>query len=148
MLVFMMVFTTPVISQMKFIGGGWAVSRGWESEGGQNHACTRRQTAMLCRCSQPGTVGKDGRLQQFDTPSSLISVHEWPHRLCNGPLWFYMVGKRPPVKADLAIYSLIVGMSGQWENAATMLNIKLHFYTVVTSRSVFANPVIVIFAAL
>ena len=32
------------------------------------------------------------------------------------------------MKADLAIYSLIVGMSGQWLNAATMLNNKLDFY--------------------
>ena len=31
-----------------------------------------------------------------------------------GPSWFYRVGKRPPVKADLAIYSLAVGMSGLW----------------------------------
>ena len=38
------------------------------------------------------------------------------------------VGKRPPVKADLAIYSLIVGMSGQWENVATILNIRLDFH--------------------
>ena len=31
------------------------------------------------------------------------------------------------MKADLAIYGLIVGMSGQWEDVATMLNIKLDF---------------------
>ena len=31
------------------------------------------------------------------------------------------------MKADLAIYSLIVGMSRQWENVATMLSIKLDF---------------------
>ena len=62
-----------------------------------------------------------------------------PHRPCSGPLWFYRVGKRPPVKADLAIYSLIVGMSGQWVNVATMLINWIS--TVVTIRSVFANPV-------
>ena len=39
----------------------------------------------------------------------------------------YRVSKRLPMKADLAIYSLIVDMSGQWENVATMLNIKLDF---------------------
>ena len=42
------------------------------------------------------------------------------------------------MKADLAIYSLIVGMSGQWENVATMLN---WISVVVTIRSVFANAV-------
>ena len=45
------------------------------------------------------------------------------------------------MKADLAIYSLIVGMPGQWENVATMLHIKLDFSAVVTIRLVFANPV-------
>ena len=36
------------------------------------------------------------------------------------------------------IYSLIVGMSGQWEDVATMLN---WISAVVIIRSVFANPV-------
>ena len=45
------------------------------------------------------------------------------------------------MKADLAIYSPVVGMSGLWVNVATMLNNKLDFYTVVTIQSVFANPV-------
>ena len=85
---------------------------------------------MLClqQGSETATislVGPDGRQQQFDTSSILISAHQWPHGLCSGWSWFYRVGKRPPVKADLAIYSLIVGMSGQWENVATMLSIKL-----------------------
>ena len=31
------------------------------------------------------------------------------------------------MKADLAIYSLVVGMSGLWVNVATMLNNKLDF---------------------
>ena len=81
-------------------------------------------------CLQWGTetttvnlVGPDGRQQQFDTPSSLISAHQWPHRLCSGPSWIYRVGKRPPVKADLAICSLIVGVSGQWESVRSY-NVK------------------------
>ena len=32
------------------------------------------------------------------------------------------------MKADLAIYSLVVGLSGLWVNVATMLNNKLDFY--------------------
>ena len=114
---------------MKFIGGGrW----GWVGSQRRAIPFTRRQTAVLC--PQYGTetatinlVRPDGHQQQFDTPSSLISAHQWPHGLCSGPSWFYRVGKRPPVKADLAIYSPIVGMPGQWENVATMLNIKLDF---------------------
>ena len=62
--------------------------------------------------SQPVLVGRDSRQQQFETPSSLISAHQWPHRPCSGPSWFYRVSKRLPVKADLAIYSPITGVSG------------------------------------
>ena len=32
------------------------------------------------------------------------------------------------MKADLAIYSLVVGTSGLWVNVTTMLNNKLDFY--------------------
>ena len=39
----------------------------------------------------------DGHQQQFNTPSSLISAHQWPHRPCSGLTWFYRVGKRLPV---------------------------------------------------
>ena len=54
--------------------------------------------------SQPG-----GRMRRSsaETPQEALLVPISAHRLCSGPLWFYRVGKRPPVKADLAIYSLI-----------------------------------------
>ena len=55
-------------------------------------------------------VGRDGRWQQPDTPCSLISAPQWPHAPCSGPTWFSRVGKRPPVKADLAIYSPVNGV--------------------------------------
>ena len=72
---------------------------------------------MLCvqYCTETATVNlvdRDGHQQQFDTLSSLISAHQWPHGPCSGPSWFYRVVKRPPVKADLAIYSLIIGTCG------------------------------------
>ena len=110
-------------------GGGWGGCwGGWEAEGGQYHPQGgKQQCCVLSRAQPVSLVRPDGRQQQFDTPSSLINAHQWPHGLCSGPSWFYRVGKRPPVKADLAIYSIIVGMSGQWEDVATMLNIKLDF---------------------
>ena len=98
--------------------------RGWVGSRRRVIPSTRRQTVVLC--IQYGTetatvnlVGPDGRQQQFDTPSNLISAHQWPHRSRSGPLWPYRVGKILPVKADLAIYSLIVGMFGQWVNVRT-----------------------------
>ena len=57
-------------------------------------------------------VGPDGSQQQFDTQSSLISAHQWPHRPCSGPSLFYRVRKRPPVKADLG-YSWYVWTVGE-----------------------------------
>ena len=100
-------------------GGGWGGCRGWVGSRKRATPSTRRQTAVLVLCLQWDTqtatvnlVGQDSRQQQFDTPGSLISAHQWPHRPCSGPSWFYRVGKRPPVKADLAICSPINGVSG------------------------------------
>ena len=116
----MIVFTTPAISWIKY--------GGWEAEGRQYHPQGDKQQCCVFKTATVHLVGRDSHQQQFDTPSSLISPHQWPHRPCSGLSWFYRVSKRPPVKADLPIYSLIVGMSGQWLNVATMLNSKLDFY--------------------
>ena len=97
---------------MKFIGGGcwgWVGSQRWAIPS------TVRQTAALCSQQSTETatvnlVDVDGRWQQFDTPCSLIIAPQWLHRPCSGLLWFYRVGKRPPVKADLAIYSPVSGV--------------------------------------
>ena len=93
------------------------VGGGWEAEGGQHHPQGGKQQCYVFSRAQklPQSacmVGRDSRQQQFDTPGSLIIAHQWPHRPCSGPSWFYRVGKRPPVKADLAIYSPIKGVSG------------------------------------
>ena len=110
-------------------GVGWALGVGGKPKAGNTIHKETNSSAVSSvghrNChSQPGRPQ-----QQFDTPNSLISAHHWPHRPCSGPSWFYRVGKRPPVKADLAIYSLVVGMSGLWVNVATMLNNKLDFYS-------------------
>ena len=101
---------------MKYIGvgkregGGVGVGGGWEAEGGQYHPQGAKQQCCVFSRSQKlhgiiNLVGRDGCQQQFDTPSSLINAHQWPHRPCSGPSWFYRVSKRQPVNADLAIYS-------------------------------------------
>ena len=95
-------------------GEGWAVGAGGEPKAGYT-IHKPRQTAAVC--PQWGTetatvdmVGRDGRWQQPDTPCSLISAPQWPHAPCSGPTWFSRVGKRPPVKADLDIYSPVNGV--------------------------------------
>ena len=92
------------------------VEGGWEAEGGLYHTQgdTQQQCVLSREQKQPvNLVGQDGRWQQFDTPCSLISAPQWLHRPCSGPSWFYRVGKRPSVKADLAIYSPVSGVSVQ-----------------------------------
>ena len=42
----------------------------------------------------------------------------WPY---NAPTWFYRVSKKPSMKADLAIYSYVIGFSGQYMSASLML---------------------------
>ena len=72
-------------------------------------------SSIMCtvehRTATVSLVDVDGRWQQFDTPCSLISAPQWLHRPCSGLSWFYRVGKQPPVKADLAIYSPVSGVS-------------------------------------
>ena len=40
----------------------------------------------------------------------LIKIHVANH--LSAPLWFYRVGKKPSAKADLAIFSPVLGTSG------------------------------------
>ena len=101
---------------------GWALGSGGKPKAGNTIHKETNSSAVssVGHRNCHNLAGPDGRQEQFDTPSSLISAHQWPHRPPSGPSWFYRVCKRPPVKADLAIYSLVVGMSGQWVNVATM----------------------------
>ena len=62
--------------------------------------------------------------QQFDTTPILISAPQWLHRPCNAPRPFYRVGKKPSVKAGLAIYSHKLG---QYMSVSLILGIELDF---------------------
>lgn len=55
------------------------------------------------------------------------------------PVEFERVGKRPHVKADLAIHSHILGVSGYCLSVAVILSYKFDFSHFVPIRSVFAN---------
>ena len=100
--------TTLAISGMKYIRGGWE-AEGWQHrhpQGGKQQCYVFSRAQKLCATCTVNLVGRDSRQQQFDISSSLISAHQWP---C-GPSQFYRVGKRLPVKADLAIYSPVTGI--------------------------------------
>ena len=96
------------------------VYRGWVGSRRRAIPSTVRQTAALCprwstETATVNLVDVDGCWQQSDTACSLklISAPQWLHRPCSGLSWFYRVGKRPPVKADLdlATYSPVSGVS-------------------------------------
>ena len=53
--------------------------------------------------------GQDGHWQQFDTACNLISVPQWHHMDHHG---FAGSEKMLPLKADLAISSPVIGVSG------------------------------------
>ena len=74
-------------------------------------------------------IDRDGHWQQSDTQAILISAPQWPNRTCNAPTRPYRVGKKPPVKVDLAIYSHIVDAAEQCMSESLMLGHNLDFST-------------------
>ena len=72
-------------------------------------------------------MGQDEHCQQFHTTPTLISAPQWPHRPCNAPMQPYTVGKKPSVKADLAIYSQAVDVRGQCMSESLKLGHNLDF---------------------
>ena len=70
-------------------------------------------------------IDRDGHWQQFGTQPVLISVPQWANRPCNAPAWFYRVSKKLSVKADLAIYSHGLDVSGWCMSVSLILFIKL-----------------------
>ena len=108
---------------MKYIGGGWTGGVGWmlvvggKPKVGNTIHKEANSSAMSSvghrNChSQPGRT--DSRQQQLDITTSLISAHQCPHRLCNGPSWFYRVGKRPPVRLSIAPSMVCLDSARVW----------------------------------
>ena len=117
---------------------GWAGGRGWSGVvgvGGKLEAgypTIRAQTVVLC--SQQTTrmytnrrIDQDIHWQQFGTQPILISAPQWACWSCNAPTRFYTVGKKPSVKADLAIYSQAVDVHGQCMSKSLILGHNLDF---------------------
>ena len=72
-------------------------------------------------------MDRDGHWQQPGTQTILISAPQWANRPCNAPTRFYRVGKKPSVKADLAIYSHAVDVGGQCMSESLTLVHNLEF---------------------
>ena len=66
-------------------------------------------------------IDRDRHWQLFGIPPILISASQWLYRPCNAPMQFYRVGKKLHVKTDLAIYSHLLDVSGQFMSINIML---------------------------
>ena len=112
---------------------GWV--GGWWGRVGKLKAAllaTRPQTVVLCPQQTTGMytnhrIDRDGHWQQFGTQPILISAPQWANRPCNAPTQFYRVGRKPSVKADLAIYSHTVDVDGQCMSESLTLGHNLDF---------------------
>ena len=69
-------------------------------------------------------TGRDSLWQKSGTSHILISATQWPHRPQIAPSWFYRVGNKPSVKADLVICSYVLGM---FKSVGLIISNKLNF---------------------
>ena len=114
------------------VGGGGVGWWEWVASRRRAISASRAQTVLLCSQQTTGMytnhrIDQDGHWQQFGTQPILISAPQWANRPCNAPTWFYTVGKKPSVKADLAIYSHAVDVSGQCMSESLTLGHNLDF---------------------
>ena len=123
LLVFEIVFYRPCnitdgTYRGKQVGGGGVGWWGWVASRRWANTTIRAQTVVLCSQKTTGMytnhrIDQDGHWQQFGTQPILISAPQWACWPCNAPTRFHMVGKKPFVKAYLAIYSQAVDVCGQ-----------------------------------
>ena len=106
-------------------GSGWT-SRRWALP------AIRPQTVVLHSQQTTGMytnhrIDQKDHWQQSGTQPILISAPQWPNRTCNAPTRLYRVGKKPSVKAYLAIYSYAADASGQCMRESLILGHNLDF---------------------
>ena len=114
------------------VGGGGVGWWGWVASRRRANTAIRTQTIVLCPQQTTGMytnhrIDRDGHWQQFGTQPILISAPQWACWPCNAPTWSYTVGKKPFVKADLAIYSQAVDVRGLCMSESLKLGDNLDF---------------------
>ena len=116
------------------VGGGGVGWWGWVASRRRANTAIRAQTVVLCSQQTTGMytnhrIDQDSHWQQSDTQPILISAPQWPNRTCSAPTRPYSVGKKPSMKADLAIYSHTVDAAGQCMSESLMLGHNFDFST-------------------
>ena len=96
----------------------------------------RRQTVVVCPQQTTGMytnhrMDQDSHWQQFGIQPILISAPQLANRPCNAPTQSYRVGKKPSVKADLAIHSHALEVFGWCMSVFFKLFIILDFSSCV-----------------
>ena len=91
-------------------GGGVGGGDGWEAGGGLKLPYAHDSSAVSSESDSIHWTGRHSRWQQFGISHILIGATHWPHRPCIAPWWFDRVGNKPSVKADLTIYSYVLGI--------------------------------------
>ena len=91
---------------------------------------------MLClhkvtETNKVHSIGQDGCWQQFGTTHVIVNATHWLNRPCSAPSWFDRVQEKPAVKADVAIYTYMLGVSGQYKSVDLVLSYKLDFNSCV-----------------
>ena len=114
------------------MGGGWGGVVGWVANPRRANTAIRAQTVVLCSQQTTGMytnhrIDRDGHWQQFGTQPILISAPQWVCWPYNAPTRSYTVGKKPSMKADLAIYSQAVGVRGRCISESLKLGHNLDF---------------------
>ena len=92
----------------------------------------RAQTVVLCSKQTTGMytnhrIDRDGHRQQLGTQPILISAPPVGLLALYAPIRFYTVGKKPSVKAYLAIYSQAVDVRGRCMSESLILGHNLDF---------------------
>ena len=123
--------------------GGWW---GWVGNPKRALLETRSQIVVLCPQQMTGMytnhrIDRDSHWQQPGTKTILISAPQWANRPCNAPTRFYSFGKKPSIKADLAIYNHAVDVSGQYIIESLTLGHIIWILVLETLWSVFVNLV-------
>ena len=86
-------------------GGGVGVWGGWEVEDGHHHPQGGKQQCYVLSRAQklPQSTRQDETVGLTPQAALLEPISGPIDPAYSGSSWFYMVGKRSPVKADLAI---------------------------------------------
>ena len=117
----------------------WSIGGGWVGADGNGQKHPHRDKQQCCDITSAHKLPQSTlQNESHHTPSNLINAHQWPHAPCSEPL-FYRVGKRPSMKADLAIYSLTTKKYFKWHQEFIIRNYNYHELLIIQREAPIIN---------